>query len=379
MGELKLKMRKVQVEITSECNLDCEYCLRKNLKGSFIQPELIEGLDFKEYILYGYGEPFLHPKLKEIVSKIDGRITISTNGMVDGSFKEIVDLVDKIGISVDFDGKIRKGLKFNKIVDKIRTLDGKGIMQVVVTRDNLHNIHKLAEISASNGMDFLATNVVAPNEVIYRKALYFEGSKRNVEMAKGLNEEFLIDAIVGLSKGDVKNYRNLLNKAYGEGYSLNLLAIMNLQDKIDIAYRAEKIFEEIADITKSYGVELIKPEFFGDAKNRECPYKNGMFVRVDGSVSPCMSFAYSHNEFVNNHQKYIKSYLPANLNQELDDVFEALDEFERLRQNMENFPWCADCPYVRGCWYSEKNIDCYRNDPSCSECLYSSKIARCLL
>ena len=84
-----MKMEKVQIEVTSKCNLSCEYCLGKNLNGKFIQSNLVEKLDgFKEYILYGYGEPFLHPNIKEIISSIDGKLTISTNGMVDKNFKE---------------------------------------------------------------------------------------------------------------------------------------------------------------------------------------------------------------------------------------------------------------------------------------------------
>lgn len=377
-----MKKLKVQIEITNECNLDCQYCLGRELKGKYIRLELLEKLDgFKDYILYGYGEPLLHPKLKEILNAIDGKIIISTNGMVDKNFKEIVELVDKIGISVDLDERMRKGLQLDKIAKKLKLLDSKGVMQVVVTKDNLFNIHRLAELAAINGLDFLATNVISPNKGIYERSVYFEGSKKNVEITKGLDKRFLIETIKEWSKsGKVEKYMNLLNKIYEDGYSLNLLAIIDLQDKIEMAYKAEKIFERIADITKSYGVELIKPKFFGNAKNRECPYEDGMFVRVDGFVSTCMSFAYMHNEFVNNHQKSVEHYLPANLNyQDLDEVVKTLDEFERLRQDMENFPWCADCPYVHGCWYAEKNIDCYRNEPSCSECLYCCKIARCLL
>ena len=376
-----MKMEKVQIEVTSKCNLSCEYCLGKNLNGKFIQSNLVEKLDgFKEYILYGYGEPFLHPNIKEIISSIDGKITISTNGMVDKNFKEVVELVDKVGISADLDERVRKGLKFSKIVDKLKILDGKGVMQVVVTKDNLSKIRDLAEIAASNGLDFLATNVVAPNESIYKKSVYFECSKRNVELTKELDETFLIEAIKGLSKGKAERYKKLLEKIYGAGYSLNLLSIFDSKDRIELAYKAEKVFEEIEDITKSYGVELIKPEFFGDSKNRECPYKKGMFVRADGLISPCMLFAYTHNEFVNSHKKLVEQYTFADLNrQELDKIFEAFVYFEKLRHDMENFPWCADCPYVRGCWYAEKNIDCYTNEPSCSECLYSCKIARCLM
>lgn len=370
-----MKFKKVQIEISSKCNLNCRYCLR-NSKGEFIDPKLIENLDFKEYVLYGYGEPFLHPRLKEIVSKINGKITISTNGMVNDTFKDVIELIDRVGISVDLNDDMRRGFRFEKALEKMKYLDGKGVMQVVVTRDNIGNVKKLAEVAASNGLSFLATNAIASNEEIYNKTVYFEGSKRNVELTKELDEKFLINAIAELSKGKAEKYKKLIDEVYNAGYSINLISIIESKERIELAYKAESIFEEVKDVTESYGVELMKPEFFGDAKSRECPYKDSMFVRADGFVSSCMPFAYSHQEFVNNHAKSIKSYIPTHVNElNLDTLY----KFEKIREDMENFPWCADCPYVRGCWYAESNIDCYINEPSCSECLYSCRIARCLL
>jgi MoaA/NifB/PqqE/SkfB family radical SAM enzyme len=376
---------KVQIEITSECNLNCEYCFRKEIKSNELNISLIEKINgiTDEYILYGYGEPLLYPDILRIVNILDGKITLSTNGMVDKNFKKLVESVDRVGISVDFDESWRKGLDFDRIANKLKYLDGKGVVEVVITQDNLVKLKRLAELAAQNGLDFLATNVIAPNSEIYEKAVYFEESRRNVEMASELDEKFLIDVIREWSRGwgkKAEKYKRILRDIYGDGYSLNLLAIFNSRERIEKALHAEKIFDEITDITKSYGVEIIKPEFFGDAKSRECPFKDGIFVRADGLVSSCMSFAYRHSEFVNSHKKTVDAYTPANLNfQDVDEIIESMREFEKVRYDMDNFPWCADCPYVSGCWYTEKNIDCYRNEPSCSECLYSCKIARCLI
>ncbi len=379
-----MKFDKIQIETTTFCNLECGYCHGRNLPVIDIAEELFEKMAglAKEYVLYGYGEPLLYPNLIRRAEILGGDIVISTNGMVEID-RHTVELADRIGVSVDVDDRYRKGLIVDSALKKFELLGEKGLAQIVVTKSNVHKLPEFFEKVAQYGSGLLATNVVAPNPEIYNEAVYFEGSKRNVEFVMDLDEKILVEAIRDCSRGGGRAltlYRSLLSEVYSQGYSINLISIFEFRDRIRRAIEAESVFERIEEIARDYGVELIAPKFFGDSKSRECPYKNSIFVRADGAVSSCMSFAYAHREYVNAHWKRIAGYEVGNLNvQDIDEIKENLAEFERLREDMENFPWCADCPYVRGCWFAERDLDCYANQPSCSECLYSSGIAKCLL
>lgn len=376
---------KIQLEVTTSCNLSCEYCFRKKDRPNHVEMNVVEKVaDADEVVLYGYGEPLLHPRITEILKKMNGRTMLSTNGMIDWNFDEVLELLDRIGISIDFDARHRKGLVFRKIEEKLKKAGEKATTQIVVTRDNIGFLDELVRVSAENGADVQLTNVVAGNEVLYRKALYFEGSRFCVDVVQGLDRDFILSAIRDWSKGGgewAEEYRKILDRIYKDGYSINIPYILESKERIETAMDAERIVGECKDIARSYGVGFERAKFFGDWKNRDCPYEGMIFVRADGKVSSCMSFAYSHVEVVNGHYKNVGEYTTADLNrQDVDAAFESMEGFDSLRRNIgENFPWCADCPHVSGCWYAKQNIDCYANAVSCSECLYSVKIARCLL
>ncbi|WP_202319827.1 radical SAM/SPASM domain-containing protein [Archaeoglobus neptunius] len=376
-------MKKIQIEPTTFCNLNCEYCHRRSIPAVDMQTEVFEKINgvAKEYVIYGYGEPFLFPEFERMVESLNGRIIISTNGMFD--LDGVMEIADMVGVSVDLDDRFRRGLTVETAMKNLQKLGEKGIAEIVVTANNLKGLPDFFERIACHGSGLIATNVIAPDPVIYEDVVYFEGSRRNVELVMDMDEKILVEAIRDCSKGGgraLSRYRNLLDRVYSEGYSINLLGIFSSGDRIERAFEAEEVFDRMRDIAKEYGVMFSPPEFFGNSKSRKCPYEGSIFVRADGIVSSCMSFAYAHQEFVNGHYKVIEPFSIGDLKiQDIDEIEENLEQFDSIREKMENFPWCADCPYVEGCWFAEKNVDCYANKPSCSECLYSSRIARCLL
>jgi len=381
----------IQIEVTTACDLNCSYCFR-NGKAMDVAEEVIEklvGCD-KEYVLYGYGEPLRNRNLKKIAERLGGRIVLSTNGINDVGV--IVEVVDRIGFSLDSTNeeylkRVRKGSEAKRILKNLKKAGEKAFIESVITSENLKNLKDLVELAANYGIDVKLTNVVAPNKQIYNKAVYFEPSRRIIDLAgfgngSEIDKDFIVKVIHDYSKGRgefLERYNGILEEARKEGYLVNLSYILESTQRIYNAMKAEEKLEELREFAKGMGVELDIPEFFGNAVERECPYRNSIFVRADGKVSSCMIFSRTHTEFVNNHEKKVNAFIVGDLNfQEYDDVVSALSTFERKRKDMSTFPWCADCPHVSGCWYLEHNQDCYVNSPSCGECLYSTGIAKCV-
>lgn len=83
------QFKKIYIEITSVCNLKCSFCPQTKRKAEFMSTETFRHIldQIKEYTDYIYlhvkGEPFLHPKLDELldISHEKGfQVNISSNG-----------------------------------------------------------------------------------------------------------------------------------------------------------------------------------------------------------------------------------------------------------------------------------------------------------
>ncbi|MEM0330652.1 MAG: hypothetical protein QXW84_04675 [Archaeoglobaceae archaeon] len=362
-------IQKLQLELTTKCNLSCEYCLKPSLVSE-LDKNAVEKLSgvAKKFVLYGYGEPLLHEKILHFVKALDGEIVVSTNCMVDENFYEVAELVDVFGISIDVNDTLRHGMKLSKIFRKLENLQRKAIAQIVLTQDNLLNFPELAQILAERGLDIMATNLIAPNSEIYSKALYFEGSRANADFLH-VDENFVLK-ILKARKSEPEELKI--------SCKVNFCALLEAKDRVQRAKKSEEIIEKVEELAKSYGVGFVKPKFFGEADQRDCPYKDSLFVRADAQISPCMPFAYTHSEFVNRRSIVIREHILGNLSEEIDKIVEIKSQFEKLRKEMD-FPWCGDCGHVAGCWFLENGMDCYANKPSCSNCLYSAGIAKCLI
>ena len=81
-------MKKIYIEITNSCNLDCSFCIKNKRKNKFMSfDEFKTILDkISGYTNYLYfhvmGEPLLHPKINEFIDFAHERfyINITTNG-----------------------------------------------------------------------------------------------------------------------------------------------------------------------------------------------------------------------------------------------------------------------------------------------------------
>ena len=121
---MKKKFKKIYVEITNGCNLNCDFCIKNDRKNKFISIDEFKILlnNIKDYTDYLYfhvlGEPLLHPKINELIDIASNnfKINITTNGYLINNIK--TNNIRQLNISLhSFDDKYK--IDINKYLDDI--------------------------------------------------------------------------------------------------------------------------------------------------------------------------------------------------------------------------------------------------------------------
>lgn len=124
-------MKKVYIEITNNCNLDCSFCIKNKRNKKFMSIEefkiiLDKVKPFTNYLYFHVlGEPMIHPKINEFIdlARKDFNINITTNGYLINRLK--TKNIRQINISIhSFDKKYKitpKEYLYNifKVVDNL--------------------------------------------------------------------------------------------------------------------------------------------------------------------------------------------------------------------------------------------------------------------
>ena len=93
---MKKEFKKIYIEITNNCNLNCDFCIKNKRKNKFIDIEefkiLLKKLEpYTDYLYFHVlGEPLLHPKINELINiaSINFKINITTNGYLINRIKD---------------------------------------------------------------------------------------------------------------------------------------------------------------------------------------------------------------------------------------------------------------------------------------------------
>ena len=126
------KFKKIYIEITNICNLNCSFCSKDNrIKESISLTKMEEVLnkinDYTDYVyLHVKGEPLLHPKLKEILDlceKYHKKVNITTNATLVKEKESILNhpAIRQINLSVHSENKKENYLEeIFEVVDKLK-------------------------------------------------------------------------------------------------------------------------------------------------------------------------------------------------------------------------------------------------------------------
>ena len=129
---MKKKYKKIYIEITNNCNLNCSFCSpiikqRKNMTITQFEEILLKIKDYTDYIyLHVKGEPLLHPQIIEFIKladKYDLKVNLTTNGVLFPKLaKELGTCknLNKINFSLHSENNIPN--YYEKIFDNIKYL-----------------------------------------------------------------------------------------------------------------------------------------------------------------------------------------------------------------------------------------------------------------
>lgn len=201
-----MKFKKVYIEITNTCNLNCSFCIKDNRRKKEMNinefEHVLKKIDkYTDYIyLHVKGEPLIHSKLDDILlltNKYNKFVNITTNGVF---LKEKVDILKKynnirqINISLHSENK-----KINYIED---------IMEAVDKLKNIFIVYRFWTLKNNN----LDNKMLEYLEKIKEK--YFINDDMYNKIIKGNNIK--IDNNIYINKDKEFEWPSLSNNYYNE-------------------------------------------------------------------------------------------------------------------------------------------------------------------
>ena len=256
--------RRVVLELTNACNMNCMMCGRNDMKfePTFFDIGWLDKMhDLRDHVeevtLMGWGEPTLHPQFEEILEKLSAydnlRTYFCTNGMrleklMPAIFKHHVDI---IAISLDaahaeLNNRIRRGSDFDFICDTLRK---------IVAYKKEHEL-------TSPYINFVLTAM-----------------KSNLDE---IPDMIRLAADIGLEEVKVVYLTVFGEKMLEE-------SLYNSQDEV------RKVFNQAAVLGNKLGVKVKLPyiqgeDIAGEKEHKDCYVAwRDFFFGSDGFVRPCMS------------------------------------------------------------------------------------------
>lgn len=345
------RLRKVYLETSSRCNLDCPMCF---LKGSAeprgdMDPALLEGLpaqwvafrDLEWVHFAGIGEPLVHPGVFEAMERAAGmglKVRLTTNGtLVDAAaarllVKAPVRIVD-FSLEADVEDLPGRGTRAGTVLQAMRTLKAVRAAEggawpeiraaIVLTSSNLEGVTTLPRVLAEAGARGISLSNILP-----------------------ASREMTASAL----------------------YPVSLEEEAALQAKLFLAFQRE-------------GLNVSLPRF-ALSSERHCAFSrsDAAVIRWDGHVSPCYRLAHGYEEWVLGRKKRVCAHSFGSLAGEpLERIWDspAYASFRwRLRRAL--YASCLDCNLLPVCEYPKTTeSDCWGDSPACSDCLWDRNLVRC--
>jgi MoaA/NifB/PqqE/SkfB family radical SAM enzyme len=367
-------LRKVYIEPTNRCNLECRTCIRNiwdeplGEMSSATFARIVEGLRNVSppptVFFGGLGEPLAHPNIVEMVGQakaLGSSVELITNGTLlskDLSKQLIEAGLDMLWVSLDGAtpesyADVRLGAALPEVISNLAafrdacplndyffrypTKPKIGIVFVAMKR-NISDLPSVVQLGNRLGaMQFLITNVLPYTAEMRDEILY----TRSINDIVFTPSTFRLE----LPKIDIDNLT-----------CKSLFPIMRGGHSVWLGGRS---FEEATD---------------------RCPFieKGATTISWEGNVSPCLPLLHSHKSFVDGRERFSRHYIVGNVaERDLEDLWN-VPEYVAFRKSVQEFEF-SPCIICGGCDLFEKNEqDCFGNTfPTCGGCLWAQGIIQC--
>jgi MoaA/NifB/PqqE/SkfB family radical SAM enzyme len=367
-------LKRVYVEITNKCNLNCATCMRNvwDVKYGGMSAETfnrilsgLESLPHKPELFFGgYGEPFSHPRILDMIEqakKAGHSVSVITNGILltEEVTRRLIELrLDKLWVSLDGASPecyadVRLGDALPVVIENLTRLRTQkyqtfgfstwggvpklGIAFVAMKR-NIHDLGEVIKLGTRLGaVEFSVSNVLAHNTELLDENLYL----RSMSLASSTQ----LSPLIHMPLMDINE------QTMGA-----LTAVLNGMSRI---------------------------ELFGGLLNQntdQCPFveRGSMAIRQDGKVSPCLPLLYTHEHFLDNRKRISKEYFVGDINEnDLLDIWNHAN-YLALRKQLQDFDF-SPCAFCNSCEMANENAeDCFGSThPTCGGCLWAQGLIRC--
>ncbi len=363
--------RKLYVEPTNQCNLNCRMCLRHvwdeppGQMSATHFARIVAGLRAwsppPTVFFGGQGEPLGHPDIVEMVAEVKalGALTeMITNGTLLSEAKArglIAAGLDRLWVSLDGARPetymdIRLGAQLPQVIANVarfgslrrpghRPQPEIGIAFVAMRR-NIADLPALLRLGRALGATrYLVTNVLPYTAEMQEETLY----QRALSAIAYLPSPWVPS--IELPKMDLE-----------EATQKPLLEIMRGGQNVSYA-----------------GCNL------GHANDR-CPFiaDEAAAIGWDGRFSPCLPLLHDHVSFLHHRRRLSRRYVIGNVaERDLASLWEEAAH-QAFRARVRAFTF-SPCTFCGGCDLSEMNeTDCFGNPfPTCGGCLWAQGVIRC--
>ena len=340
--------RKLYIELTSACNLDCATCYRRGWSegardmdsGLFraLAREAAALPSLETVVLGGIGEPSASPLFDEALEAFrDRAIAVTTNGvgLGDATLERIAQRATLVVVSVDgLDENLRRirGVGLEAVLGTVRSLAAARLaggrcrveFQFTLSASNAADLVHVVDLAADLGVDAITVSQLLPQE---------EGDAPDILYGRrGLD-------------GTQRLYDGVRMKAFRRGVRVYL-------PPLELKTERRCAFAEV----------------------------EAAYVNSDGDVVPCYRFSHDGQEYVFGRGKKVSRHSFGNLRDgSLESIWDS-PAYARLRKTLVEgrYPSCPDCDLLEGCdMIRDTAADCWANQPSCADCLWARGFQRC--
>ncbi len=367
-------LKRVYVEATNKCNLNCSTCMRNvwDVKFGYMAEETfgrilasLQDLPNKPELFFGgYGEPLSHPRILDMIQRakeLGHCVSLITNGipLTEHVANKLIELkLDMLWVSMDGASQecymdVRLGDALPRIIENLKYLQVQkyrafgasnwaghpklGIAFVAMKR-NIHDLNEVIRLGSRLGaVEFSISNVLAHDHALLDENLYMRS----------------LDMVVG------QKIRPLVHMPLMDIRSDTMDALSNMLKNMNRLELTGSLLNQNTD---------------------QCPFveRGSVAIRWDGMVSPCLPLLYIHTQFLDDRERTSREYFVGNIHEKnLLEIWKD-ENYLALRKRLQDFDF-APCAFCNSCEMANENMeDCFGNvQPTCGGCLWARGLIRC--